>query len=228
MVHVSADKWKCKPGGWDKLNTEIFDPVLSAEDFPIIFNEPISEPERLTRFRSPYIDGDALHFFLDDYRFECLWNQPKKYAEKFRGMVICSPDFSQYTDWNNNLNRWNHYRKQWLGAYFQSEGAHVIPSVCWAGPESYQYCFSGIPKHSMVALSVVGCFKFSHEFSMGFDEMMMRLEPHTVLCLGEFDKVYKGNMQPHIIQYSWSFKSRSADKVNKRALIQQILPGVVA
>lgn len=228
MAHVSPSSWKCKPGGWDKLNTEIFDPVLTADDFPVIFDDHLLTPEQLIQFRKPYSSGGALHFFLDDYRFECVWNQPVKYAEKFKEMIVCSPDFSLYTDWNENLNRWNHYRKQWVGAYLQSEGVLVIPTVCWAGVQSFDYCFSGIPKHAMVALSVVGCHRFSHEFSMGFDEMMRRLEPHTVLCLGEFDKVYRGNMRPHIVQYAWSFKAHNAARVDKPAMVQQVLPEVFA
>lgn len=228
MAHVNPNKWAKKPGGWDKLNTEIFDPVLSAEDFPVIFDDQLHEPERLTQFRKPYVDGDAIHFFIDDYRFECLWNAPKKYSDRFRNMVICSPDYSLYTNWNDNLNRWNHYRKQWVGAYLQSEGIQVIPTVSWSNIESYQYCFSGIPKHSMVALSVIGCKKFSREFSQGFDEMMRQLEPHTILCLGEFDTVYRGNMLPHIVQYKWTFKSHNAEKQSKQAQIQSLLPGVIA
>lgn len=201
---------------------------MTAKDFPIIWKDDITEPEALAQFRKPCIESDAVHFFVDDYRFECLWNQPTRYADKFRGMVVCSPDFSLYTNWNDNLNRWNHYRKQWIGSYLQSEGATVIPTVCWSNTLSYDYCFDGIQRGSMVALSVVGCSKFSHEFSAGFDEMMRQIEPSTVLCLGAFDKVYIGNMQPNIIQYAWTAKSHRCIKQEKHAMIQHTLTEVYA
>jgi len=228
MPHVDASAWKCKPGGWDKLNTEVYDPVLSAKDFPIIWKDDVYEPEALAQFRKPCQDNDAVHFFVDDYRFECLWNSPERYVDKFTGMTVCSPDFSLYTDWNDNLNRWNHYRKQWVGSYLQSEGVKVIPTVCWSNSLSYDYCFDGIEKGSIVALSTVGCSKASHEFSMGFDEMMRQIDPSMVLCLGQFDKVYRGNMIPNIVQYSWTAKSHRCVKMDAPVQVQQTLPGVFA
>lgn len=73
MVHAQTSSWKTKPGGWDKLNTELFDPVLTVDDFPVILPETISIPERLTQFRKTYRNGDALHFFvgttIDNYLY---------------------------------------------------------------------------------------------------------------------------------------------------------------
>lgn len=44
-------------------------------------------------------EGKGVHFFLDDYQFNRIWNQPNKYLpilQQFR--YVMTPDFSMYTD----------------------------------------------------------------------------------------------------------------------------------
>lgn len=39
-------------------------------------------------------EGKAVHFFLNDYQFERIWNQPDRYMEKLRQYVaVATPDF---------------------------------------------------------------------------------------------------------------------------------------
>lgn len=41
----------------------------------------------------------ALHFFVDDYQFERIWNNPERYVEMFKKYeYICSPDYSLFLD----------------------------------------------------------------------------------------------------------------------------------
>lgn len=59
-------------------------------------------------------------FFVDDYQFIRLWNDPDRYMpmlQQFR--YVLTPDFSLYTDFPKALQIWNHYRKHWIGAYMQ-------------------------------------------------------------------------------------------------------------
>ena len=63
----------------------------------------------------------GVHFFLDDYQFNRLWNRPDKYIpllSKFK--YVLSPDFSMYTDYPKAMQMWKHYQKHWLGAYLES------------------------------------------------------------------------------------------------------------
>ena len=44
-------------------------------------------------------EGKGVHFFIDDYQFERLWNDPEKYIEKLKQYaVVATPDFSPYGD----------------------------------------------------------------------------------------------------------------------------------
>lgn len=82
--------------------------------------------------------GKGVHFFLDDYQFQRLWNRPDAYINmlsQFR--FIMSPDFSTYTDFPKALQIYNHFRKHWVGAYMQMYGIDVIPTISWSDRESF-------------------------------------------------------------------------------------------
>lgn len=76
--------------------------------------------------------GKGVHFFLDDYQFNRLWNQPNRYLpilQQFR--YVMTPDFSMYTDFPKIIQIYNHYRKHWIGAYLQENGVDVIPTISY-------------------------------------------------------------------------------------------------
>lgn len=132
------------------------------------------------------------HFFYDDYKFINAWRQPDRYVDRLKKFkAVISPDFSLYTDFPRALQILSCYRRQWLGAYWQYLGIDVIPDVIWGDKESYEYCFDGIPKHSTVAISTVGVRndsewnnKTGDLFKAGYDEMIRRLEPTSILLYG--------------------------------------------
>ncbi len=99
----------------------------------------------------------ALHFFIDDYQFERLWRNPISYIDLIGEFhSIMTPDFSLYTDYPKALQIYNHYRKHWLGALWQSMGYKVIPTIAWSDESSFDWCFDGVPKGATVAVSSVG------------------------------------------------------------------------
>ena len=102
----------------------------------------------------------GVHFFLDDYQFERLWNRPDKYIQlllKFK--YVLSPDFSMYTDYPKAMQMWKHYQKHWLGAYMELFGIKVIPTIGWSDRDSFKWCFDGEPRNSIVAVSSIGTQK---------------------------------------------------------------------
>ena len=102
----------------------------------------------------------GVHFFVDDYQFQRVWNQPDKYIPLLRKFgAVCAPDFSMYTDMPLAMQIYNHYRKHWLAAYWQQCGIHVVPTLCWSNEQSYDWCFDGEPQQSIVAISSVGTQK---------------------------------------------------------------------
>lgn len=50
---------------------------------------------------------------------------------------------------------YNHYRKHWLGAYWQDNGITVIPTISWSDKESFGWCFDGELVGGTVAVSSV-------------------------------------------------------------------------
>lgn len=75
-------------------------------------------------------EGKAVHFFIDDYQFERVWNNPEAYVDKLRRYVcVATPDFSPYSDMPVALQIYNHYRKHWVGKYWQEAGITVIPTI---------------------------------------------------------------------------------------------------
>lgn len=167
--------------------TERGNPVTVHMDLPedppqrvIGFNEAktCAHPERV-----------GLHFFLDDYQFERLWRAPGKYVNMLRAFpFVLGPDFSVYTDYPEPLQRWNHYRNQLLSAWLQHQGVRVIPTAGWAGPESFAWCFDGLPKGAPVAISTVGCLvhkQATQAFMDGFIELIRQTQPRRVIVYGK-------------------------------------------
>lgn len=85
--------------------------------------------------------NSIVHFFLDDYKFESLRNSPESKLEKlsqYRGVL--SPQFSTYYTMPIAMQIYNTFRSRWCGAYLQSKGLSVIPTVYWGMPQSFCYC----------------------------------------------------------------------------------------
>lgn len=142
----------------------------------------------------------GVHFFVDDYQFARLWNKPDIYIEKLRRFkYVLSPDFSTYTDMPMAMQIYNHYRKHWLACYWAKRGISVIPTISWSTSDSFEWCFDGEPRGSVVAISNVGCMRdsISRElFFIGFEEMKRVLQPSSILCYGaELDGTV--NIKPH-------------------------------
>ena len=142
------------------------------------------------------------HFYYDDFKFMQAWRNPDKYLERLRMFkAVISPDFSLYTDFPKALQILSCYRRQWCGAYWQFKGLDVIPDVVWGEESTFDWCFDGIPKRSTVAVSSVGVKKDdewngkeNNLFVKGYNAMMERLEPTTVLYYGDMIDGVEGNI----------------------------------
>lgn len=142
------------------------------------------------------------HFYYDDFKFIQAWRDPDCYIDRLkRFRAVIAPDFSLYTDFPRALQILSCYRRQWVGAYWQSLGIDVIPDVVWGEESSFEFCFDGIPEHSVVAVSSVGVKRDGEWngtraslFKAGYDEMMRRLKPETVLYYGDMIDGLTGNI----------------------------------
>ena len=130
----------------------------------------------------------GIHFYIDDYQFERLWNSPEKYIDVLREYeCILTPDFSLYMDMPMPMKIWNIYRSRQIGAYYQARGIKVIPTVSWAEAETFEFCFLGIPKGSIVSVSTIGVKQNSEALAIweeGMKAMIEQIEPSTILVYG--------------------------------------------
>lgn len=142
----------------------------------------------------------GVQMYVDDYRLHRLWATPDRYVPILqRAGVVLTPDFSLYTDVPLALNLYNHYRKHWLGAYWQRHGITVLPTIGWADENSFAWCFDGEPSQSVVSVSSVGTQRRADTkaaFLRGYDAMLERLQPQTVLFFGNIPRECRGNICP--------------------------------
>jgi len=131
----------------------------------------------------------GVHFFIDDYQFARLWNNPPLYfplLSKFK--YVMAPDFSLFTDMPVAMQIYNHYRKHWIAKYYKNFGIKIIPTISWSDENSYSWCFDGEPVNSVVAISTVGVMKRKESqalFFKGYGKMKEILNPTKILCYGK-------------------------------------------
>jgi len=184
----------------DAYNLDIIDFKALSNDFwqmPIINNDNCI-PSDLIGFnyaKSSDNKNTGIHFYLDDYQFERLWNNPQEYIEVLNQYeCILSPDFSLYLDMPMPMKIWNIYRSRQIGQFYQSQGIKVIPTLSWAEKETFEFAFKGIPKGSIVSVSTIGVKRNKEAFQIwkdGMDAMINEIQPSTILVYGgELDYDY--------------------------------------
>lgn len=139
----------------------------------------------------------GIHMYVDDYQFERFWNDPDKHIDKMKEyQCVFSPDFSLYLDMPIAMKIWNIYRSRMLGNYWQRKGIKVIPTISWAEDKTFQFCFDGIPKGSIVSVSTIGVKQDPYALSIwkaGMDAMISKIEPSMILVYGgELEYDYQG------------------------------------
>ena len=110
---------------------------------------------------------------------------------------MLTPDFSLYIDFPVALQIYNHYRKHFIGAYLQSIGVKVFPTIAWSDENSYTWCFDGEPIGGCVAVSSVGTQADADSkrlFMRGYDAMLERLNPETIIFYGGVPAGCRGNI----------------------------------
>lgn len=149
----------------------------------------------------------GVHFFVDDYRFEGIYRNPERSLEKFSQYAfLLPPDNSTYAEMGYWRQLESVAHSRWVGAYWQSKGLTVIPTVTWSDVGSYSFCFDGIVKTSIVAVGMIGCKGERVRFLRGYNAMLEKIEPSAVICYGNPFPEMDGN----IITVSYSNRERRA------------------
>ena len=137
----------------------------------------------------------GVHFFVDDYRFSGIYDNPERTLERYSQYAfLLTPDFSTYSD----MDLWRQLesvaKNRWVGAYWQSKGRIVIPTVSWSTPRSFEFCFDGVEQHATVAVSTLGCKKAKIDFMRGYEVMLEKLRPEAIICFGDPFSEMQGNL----------------------------------
>lgn len=174
-------------------------PILSGMNidknkFPIIKNEKFddffSANLTLTNYTNMQSVGDKKHTILDlfnnDKVLESFWNNTIKYPSKFEGFyAISSPDYSIYPNMNIYEIQHNIFKSRYVGALWQTYGVPVIPTVSWAEKDTYDICFSGLEKESIVMISTLGVSKRTDLFLSGFNYLNDFIKPRLIIVVGK-------------------------------------------
>jgi len=157
-------------------------PILKAEPFIptdlIGFNYAKTSDSKNT----------GIHFFIDDYQFERIWNDPLDYVDILAEYeCVLTPDFSLYMDMPMAMKIWNVYRARLIGQILQDRGVKVIPTLTWAEPDTFQFCFDGIEPGGTVATSTVGVMRdvaAQEIWKQGMTDAIKRIHPKNILLYG--------------------------------------------
>ena len=117
-------------------------PIIKKQEIVLDNMELISYSDICSKDEKNLDKG--VHFFVDDYRFDSLYDKPNRSLETLKKYkFVLTPDYSLYAE----MNPWRQIesvgKARWIGAMWQSEGMIVIPTVSWGLPRSFEFCFDG-------------------------------------------------------------------------------------
>lgn len=134
-------------------------------------------------------EGVLVVFYEPDVNFARVLHNPKRYVETLRKFsCVVGPDFSQKIGMNSFIRFSNNWWNKVLTAYYQSQGILMIPNVTWSTPSSYDYAFTGIPKHSVIAINstgIIGNPAAIYLWRKGYEEVLFKLKPTIIIRYGD-------------------------------------------
>ncbi len=147
----------------------------------------------------------GVHFFVDDYRFNGIYDNPERSLKKYSQYAfLLTPDFSTYVD----MPLWKQLesvaKNRWVGAYWQTNGRIVIPTISWGDARSFEFCFDGVERGSAVAVGMIGCKRNKYHFLRGFWAMVEKIDPSQIICFGTPFPEMQGNLV--VVDYRGSRK----------------------
>lgn len=186
------------------INIDIYEGT-GKYDIPIL--HPVKKMPKVTEWigfnyvlsdKNP--EGKGVHFFIDDYQFERVWKEPQKYVEKLSQYAcVLTPDFSPYSNMPLATQIFNHYRKHWVGAYWQANGITVIPTIRASADErSLEWFLDGEPKGGVVAISSMWtASEHGRDYfkNKEYKKMFEVLKPSKVLLYGNMVEGLQGNIE---------------------------------
>lgn len=159
---------------------------------PMLMDLPDSPvPQTLVPFnKAAKLNGkhSCIDFYIHDSEFTRVLTHTERYLNLFKSYEsVITPDCTLMIGQSKCLQETNTYMSRAVGFYLQKNGVRVIPNIRWSDESSFEYCFLGVPKGKMVAVSTHGCIKTNSQkelFRTGFSAMLEELNPPIVLVHG--------------------------------------------
>ncbi len=129
-----------------------------------------------------------VHFYMYDKYFSNVLTATNKYVDllkEFDGVI--TPDCTMLVGQALCIQQTNTYFNRAVGFYLQRQGIPVIANVRWSDEKSFDFCFLGVPKKSIVCVSTHGCIRNKRDKELwitGMEEMLRVLIPEDVLVHG--------------------------------------------
>ena len=186
--------YMCKGARFAKYDIPICPTIVTTLPEKILTWEEAKQLHRKLFIKDRKYKSDAyICFYIDDYKFDgvrtSIWLYPwlaLRILKHFRGII--TPDFSLYQDFPYPIKIWNIYRMRAFGYWAGKQGLEVINNTRWGTTETYDYCFEGIEKNSIVAIGTVGGSPKKlidrNRFEEGLTELIRRLSPVTLIIYG--------------------------------------------
>lgn len=188
MSKVNCNRKSCK----DVFNAFLVTRAIYSGIFEFPRIDPCYEvPNKLIAFSKAISCKDYdqwVHFYEDDFLFERIWRNPKRYLQilsKYRGVIL--PDFSLYRDMPLVMQLWNIYRSRAIGCWLQANEIKAIANVRFGDKRTFQCTCDGLSKHCVIALGTHGVIKDKATrkvFSEGLERIVKVLEPSVIVIYG--------------------------------------------
>ena len=152
----------------------------------------------------------TIHFFTYDWNFQSVYEKPEESLEKLdQYYALLTPEFSTYKDMPLARQIDSVFKNRWCGAFWQKQGMIVIPTISWGSIPCLEFCFDGIEKGSVVAVSTYTREDNRDDFMLGYNKMLEIIEPSAIICYGTPFHEMKG-------------KIKAIDPFNKEELIKKM------
>lgn len=165
-------------------------PILTAPD---LSSMPIVATAFDKRGSAPDVGATLLHFYVQDQKLRTQLLHPQSFVQSLAlAWGITSPDFSMWADAPRDLRILSVRMNRMLGAYYQSRGLRVVPSLRWIDSNDYDFCFAGVEIGSAVSVSTHGLWqagKLRQGFLNGLHEAVERIEPRAIFVYGTVNHV---------------------------------------
>lgn len=149
------------------------------------------------------LDRGNTHAYIHFYQFDDTFSQIITDIDSYIELLHCfdgaiAPDCSMLDGQSNCLQATNTYFNRAVGYRLQKAGIPVICNIRWSNEASFDYCFLGAPKKSIVAVSTYGTIrsrKNQLDFRVGLLAMLEELAPSDVIVYGAMPDVTFGGLE---------------------------------